>query len=96
MHPFEVIQKPVISEKAATLSEVAGRYVFLVHPKANKFHIRSAVEQLFNVKVSRVRTMVTHGKTKRVGRGEVKLAAKKKAVVILKPGQKIDLTQARS
>lgn len=96
MHPFEVIQKPIISEKAAALAEVAGRYVFQVHPQANKFHIRFAVEQLFNVKVSRVRTIVTHGKTKRVGRGEVKRPGKKKAIVILKPGQKIDLTQARS
>ena len=95
MHPFEVIQRPVISEKAAALAEVAGRYVFMVHPQANKFHIKAAVEALFQVKVSRVRTMVTHGKTKRVGRGEVKLSGKKKAIVVLKPGQKIDLTQAR-
>ena len=69
---YEVIKRPVISEKSTALSEVAGKYVFEVATQANKTEIRDAVQRLFNVEVRSVRTSVMHGKLKRVGRRDGK------------------------
>ncbi len=90
---YEVIRRPVISEKSTALAELAGKYVFEVSTQANKHEIRDAVQNLFNVKVKQVRTSVVHGKVKRVGRFEVKNANWKKAIVTLAPGQKIEFFQ---
>lgn len=92
---YEVIKRPIISEKSTALAEVAGRYVFEVATRANKQEIRQAVQRLFNVKVKEVRTMVVHGKVKRVGRFETKRANWKKAIVTLAEGQKIDFFQTK-
>jgi large subunit ribosomal protein L23 len=92
---YDVVRRPVISEKSAALAEVAGKYVFEVAGPANKIEIRKAVEQLFNVKVRSVRTAVMHGKLKRVGRFEVKRSNWKKAIVTLAEGQKIDFFQTK-
>ncbi len=90
---YDVIVSPIISEKSSALAEVAGKYAFQVAVQANKFEIRDAVEKLFNVKVREVRTMVMHGKHKRVGQHEVKRPNWKKAIVTLREGQKIDFFQ---
>lgn len=90
---FEVIKRPIISEKSAALTEVAGKVVFEVAPSANKFEIREAVQRLFNVKVLGVRTVVMHGKVKRRGGFEKKRPNWKKAIVSLAEGQKIDFFQ---
>ncbi len=90
---YEVIRRPVISEKSAALAEVGGRYAFEVSTKANKHEIKDAVQKLFNVKVREVRTMTVHGKVKRVGRFETKRSNWKKAIVTLAEGQKIDFFQ---
>lgn len=92
---YEVIKRPIISEKSAALTEVAGRYVFEVDPKATKPEIREAVERLFKVDVRRVHTAVMHGKVKRAGQFLKKRANWKKAIVTLGEGQKIDLFQAQ-
>jgi large subunit ribosomal protein L23 len=92
---YEVIKRPIISEKSTALAEVAGRYAFEVAPQSNKQEIREAVQKLFNVKVTQVHTMVMHGKTKRVGRFETKRANWKKALVTLATGQKIDFFQTK-
>jgi len=76
------------------LSEVAGRYAFEVAPQANKPEIRAAVQTLFNVKVREVRTMMVHGKMKRVGQHMSKRPNWKKAIVTLAEGQKIEFFQA--
>jgi large subunit ribosomal protein L23 len=90
---YEVIKRPVISEKSTALSEVGGQYVFEVAAKANKQEIREAVQKLFNVTVTQVRTAMMHGKVKRVGRFETKRANWKKAIVKLADGQKIEFFQ---
>jgi large subunit ribosomal protein L23 len=64
-----------------------------VHPDANKVEIRQAVEQVFNVKVSDVRTASFEGKLKRMGRHQGRRADWKKAIVTLAPGHKIDLVE---
>ncbi len=61
--------------------------------EANKQQIRQAVEQIFEVKVTKVRTMVVHGKTRRWGRHIRRLPAWKKAIVKLQAGDHIDLAQ---
>ncbi len=92
---YEVIKRPLISEKSTALAEVAGKYVFEVAAQANKFEIRDAVERLFKVKVREVRTATMHGKVKRVGRFETKRPNWKKAIVTLAEGQKIDFFQVQ-
>jgi large subunit ribosomal protein L23 len=92
---YEVVRRPIISEKSTALAEVAGRYVFEVAVQANKQEIKDAVQRLFNVKVREVRTMIMHGKVKRVGRFETKRANWKKALVTLAEGQKIDFFQTK-
>jgi large subunit ribosomal protein L23 len=92
---YEVIRKPIISEKSTALAEIAGAYAFEVALKANKQEIKDAVQQLFHVQVQAVRTMVMHGKVKRVGRFETKRPNWKKALVTLAEGQKIDFFQTK-
>lgn len=92
---YDVIRRPIISEKSTALAELGNRYVFEVATQANKQEIRDAVQQLFSVKVREVRTMTMHGKMKRVGRFETKRANWKKAVVTLAEGQKIDFFQTK-
>ncbi|MEM7683981.1 MAG: 50S ribosomal protein L23 [Pseudomonadota bacterium] len=88
---YDVIRKPVITEKATMTSEANG-LVFEVHIDANKPLIKEAVETLFNVKVKAVNTTVTKGKTKRFrGRPGVRKDVKK-AYVTLEEGHMIDVT----
>jgi large subunit ribosomal protein L23 len=92
---YEVIRRPIISEKSTALAEVAGRYAFEVSLGANKQEIKDAVQHLFKVKVREVRTMIMHGKVKRAGRFETKKPNWKKALVTLAEGQKIDFFQTK-
>ena len=92
---YEVIKRPIISEKSAALSEVGNRYTFEVALKSNKTEIKDAVKKVFKVDVLDVKTMIVHGKLKRVGRFETKRANWKKAIVTLKEGQKIDFFQTK-
>jgi large subunit ribosomal protein L23 len=92
---YEVIRRPIISEKSTALAEVGNRYAFEVAVAANKQEIRDAVQGLFKVQVRKVHTMMMHGKTKRVGRFEVKRTNWKKALVTLAEGQKIDFFQTK-
>ena len=92
---YDVIRRPIISEKSTALAAVGGRYAFEVATQANKQEIRDAVQRLFNVKVRKVHTMIMHGKVKRVGRFETKRPNWKKALVTLTEGQKIDFFQAK-
>jgi large subunit ribosomal protein L23 len=92
---YEVIRKPIISEKSTALAEVARTYAFEVATQANKHEIGEAVRRLFNVKVERVRTLTMHGKVKRTGRFEAKRPNWKKALVTLAEGQRIDFFQTK-
>jgi len=92
---YEVIKRPIISEKSTALAEVGNRYVFEVANESNKQEIKDAVQRLFKVHVSSVRTMVMHGKVKRIGRFENKRTNWKKAIVTLGEGQKIDFFQTK-
>lgn len=90
MNPRDVVQGPVVTEKGTLVGEVANQVVFRVHPRANKVEIGRAVEELFAVRVERVRTSRQLGKVKRVGRTVGRRPAWKKAYVTLADGHRID------
>ncbi|MEF3255127.1 MAG: 50S ribosomal protein L23, partial [Deferribacterales bacterium] len=64
---YDIIKRPLITEKAVDLKEKENQVVFEVDKRANKIQIKEAVEKLFNVKVVDVRTMNVRGKVKRFG-----------------------------
>ena len=87
--PYRIIIRPVITEKSTWLKEKNREICFEVHPKANKIEIKRAVEQLFKVRVERVRVMNKKGKERRVGRNIGRTKNWKKAYVKLKEGEKM-------
>jgi large subunit ribosomal protein L23 len=101
--PQTVIKRPLLTEKSARLRETGGaataaaegeeygqKVLFEVARDANKIEIRAAVQALFKVTVTEVRTLVVRGKTKRVGRFSGMRPSWKKAFVTLKPGDNIE------
>jgi large subunit ribosomal protein L23 len=90
--PHEVLVRPIISEKNTMLNEL-GQYVFEVSDRANKIMVRQAVEELFGVGVTAVNVLNVKGKRKRSGRNIGVTRSWKKAIVTLKPGDRIELFQ---
>ncbi|MEK6543324.1 MAG: 50S ribosomal protein L23 [Elusimicrobiota bacterium] len=88
--PHNIIIRPLLTEKGTGIKEDFHQYTFKVVPDACKGDIRRAVEELFKVKVDKVRTMNMHGKMRRVGRFQGRLSDWKKALVTVSAGQKID------
>lgn len=84
----DILIEPVLSEKA-TLMREEGKYVFKVHPDANKFQIKEAVRKLFGVKVVDCTVMNVYGKMKRVRTKPGRTSSWKKAIVRLAPGETI-------
>ncbi|RLD17264.1 MAG: 50S ribosomal protein L23 [Caldiserica bacterium] len=91
---YDIIKKPVITEKSTYLREKYNQYVFYVHPKANKIQIKEAVEKLFNVKVEKVNIVKLKGKLRRRGFNVGRTPQRKKAIVKVKEGQKIKIFEA--
>ncbi len=89
MHLYEVLRRPLITEKNTTL-QAQNKYVFEVADRSNKPLVKQAVEKAFKVKVSTVNMVTMPGKTRRLGRRLVSTQPWKKAIVTLKPGQKIE------
>lgn len=93
MKTTHVIKRPLVTEKGTLAQQAANQYCFAVDPKATKTDVRSAVEGIFKVKVSSVRTMNVPGKFKRVGRHLGRTSAWKKAVVTLREGDRIEFLE---
>ena len=93
MLPGEVLVRPLITEKGTTLQEREGKYLFEVKVKANKTQVKEAVEKAFGITVVSVNITKLPGKTKRAGFRIYHTPARKKAVVTLKPGDKIQLIE---
>jgi large subunit ribosomal protein L23 len=92
LHVYDVIKRPVITEKSTIQSDDHNQYVFEVDLRANKIQIKDAVELLFEVTVDQVRTMVQPAKRARRGRAMYRRTGQwKKAVVTLAEGDEIDL-----
>lgn len=87
---YDIIKSPLITEKTTIQKEASNQISFKVSRMANRIEIKRAVENIFNVKVSGVRTMQVKGKTKQRGRIIGKRKNWKKAIVTLMPGERID------
>ena len=92
MDIHRVLVKPTITEKSTILQET-GKYTFEVAPKANKVEVKEAVEKSFGVSVLDVNISKLQGKRKRYGPRIAKQPDVKKAVVTLKPGDRINLIE---
>ena len=86
---YEVLRRPLITEKSTALKESQRTLGFEVHRDATKPEIKKAVETLFGVKVAEVRVANVHGKVKRQGRYVGRRPDWKKAYVVLKEGEKM-------
>ena len=92
-NPHSIIKKMLLTEKGTRLTEKENKYLFRVDGSANKIEIKQAVEKQFGVKVAKVNTMNRPGKNKRLRTMTYgKTSEWKRAVVTLKPGEKIELT----
>jgi large subunit ribosomal protein L23 len=89
--PRDVVKKPLVTEKSTYLQDALNQYVFLVHPDANRLQVKDAVEQIFSVKVEKVRTMVRKGKPRRSYGRAFTTRPFKRAIVTLRDGDKIDV-----
>ncbi len=88
---YDIVRRPLITEKGTDITTDSNGYTFLVAPHANKIQIKQAVEELFDVKVKKVRTMVRKGKWKRArGRNLVQRSDWKRAVVTLADGDTVE------
>ncbi|MCX7943534.1 MAG: 50S ribosomal protein L23 [Deltaproteobacteria bacterium] len=91
MTDYDIIIRPLITEKSNIHREVYNKISFVVRKDANKIQIKQAVENIFKVKVAKVNTVIVRGKMRRYGRYIGKRASYKKAIVTLKPGYSIDI-----
>ena len=83
MNEYDIVVRPIITEKSSLLKDAGNQYVFEVQRDANKIEIRKAVEKLFKVKVVSVHVSNNEGKKKRVGRFTGKKPDWKKAIIKL-------------
>jgi large subunit ribosomal protein L23 len=89
--PYQVVLKPLLTEKGTRLKEEGNQYLFRVAKTANKIEIKQAIETLFRVTVQSVRTVRVRGKVKRLGRFQGRRPDWKKAIATLKAGDTIEL-----
>ncbi len=88
---YDVIVRPVITEKSTAVSE-QNKVIFVVAPSATKPQIKAAVEDLFKVKVTAVNTLIRKGKSRRFRGIKGRTSDTKRAIVTLAEGQRIDVT----
>lgn len=91
MNLYNVLVRPVLSEKSNDVRENAGKYTFEVNLKSTKKDVQRAVEKLYNVKVSGVQTLITRGKIRRRGLHMAMDSKCKKAIVTLAAGATLPL-----
>ncbi len=92
MHPYDILKRPIVTEKSNFQSDVLGQYTFEVDRRVNKLQVKHAVETVFNVTVECVRIInVPAKRARRYGRRQVtRKSGWKKALVTLKPGDRIE------
>lgn len=89
MNEYDIIIRPIVTEKSTFIEEASNQYAFEVARDANKIQIAKAVEQLFKVKVLAVRVLNMEGKKRRIGKSSGKRPDWRKAIVKLSPKDKI-------
>jgi large subunit ribosomal protein L23 len=92
MHIYEVVKRPIITEKSQDQVDFMGQYTFEVDRRANKLQVKRAVEEIFDVTVVSVNVLTVPPKRGRYGnRSVVKKPSWKKAIVTLAPGETIQI-----
>jgi large subunit ribosomal protein L23 len=89
MHLYEVLRRPLVTEKSTVL-QTQNKYAFEIADGANKPMVKQAVEKAFKVKVTGVNVVTMRGKTRRVGRRQIQTRPWKKAIITLQIGDKIE------
>ena len=91
---MEILQKPILTEKASALTEKSNRFTFRVDHRANKLQIKAAIEKMYGVSIVALNTMIVDGKAKsrntKGGLVSGRSPKYKKAIVTLKDGETID------
>ena len=95
MNRFEIIKRPLDTEKLDRMRDRENKFAFEIDMKANKTEVKQAIEQLFKVKVVDVKTAIVRGKFRRIGRSEGQRPNWKKAIVTLKEGDAISLFEGK-
>ncbi len=90
---YTILKKPLLTEKGGILKEKDNKVLIEVAKDANKYDIKRAVEEIFKVKVEKVATIITFGKWKKQGKSLGKRPDRKKAIVTLKKGEKLDFIE---
>ncbi len=90
---YAVIKRPLFTEKGSSLKETENKILVEVARDANKLDIKRAIETIFKVKVEKVSTITARGKWKRYGKFVGKRSDRKKAIITLKPGEKLDFIE---
>lgn len=90
---YSIIKRPLFTEKGAFIKENENKVLIEVDRDANKTEIKRAVEEIFKVKVEKVATINTTGKLKRYGRSVGRRPDRKKAIITLKKGEKLDFIE---
>lgn len=88
---YDIIKKPVVTSKSVMLFQKLGKVTFEVNMYANKLMVRHAIEKIWNVEVETIRMMIRKGKNKTFARRPFATSDKKRAIITLKKGHKIDL-----
>jgi large subunit ribosomal protein L23 len=94
MNPNDILINPVVSEKTTDLMG-KNKYVFRVPMKANKVMVSNAVKEIFGVQPDKVNMIIMRGKTRRIRYQTGRRSAWKKAIITLKPGEKIEIFDAK-
>ncbi|MEW6118193.1 MAG: 50S ribosomal protein L23 [Nitrospirota bacterium] len=92
-HIYDVIKKPLFTEKGMDIKERENKILIEIDANANKHEVKKAVEEIFKVKVEKVATVNVKGKMKRFGKSVGRRSDKKKAIITLKPGEKLDFIE---
>jgi large subunit ribosomal protein L23 len=95
MNRFDIIKRPLDTEKLDRLRDRENKFAFEIDMKASKTEVKQAVEGLFKVKVVAIKTAIVRGKFRRIGRNEGKRPNWKKAIVTLKEGDAISLFEGK-
>ena len=95
MNRFDVIKRPLDTEKLDRLRDRENKFAFEIDLKANKTEVKQAVEALFKVKVVDIKTQIIRGKMRRIGKNSGMRSNWKKAIVTLKEGDAISLFEGK-
>ena len=95
MNRYDIIKRPLDTEKLDRIRDRENKFAFEIDIKANKTEVKQAIEQLFKVKVVDIKTAIVRGKFRRIGKSEGQKSNRKKAIVTLKEGDAISLFEGK-